>query len=521
LNNTRHSFPRRRLSVLATAAVLTAVAGCTGGSPTGPVIPTGTDPSPAAPSTPAGEVTASNGRIQLLDVAPGKTASFLTQPGKQLTVIASAASYAPPTPSFRLSVGGGSTAAASAYGVLGTAPRSTVEMPYSARFTATNESAVRANGGKAPTGPRRLQAATEREVGTTEKFWVNTGNSSSGGDVQRTAKLERKTEHAYFYVDTEAQTISQANLDRLASEFEDKIYPRVTAVFGPESKPGVDGDGRLFIVVSPAVDNFGKEKGLMGYFWSRDMLPASGAGSHSNQKEALFMTDKLFDYPELTSFGTLAHEFQHLINFSQKAIRSGYTMVEETWLDEGLAMYAMEVAGYGLPAGDKHIAKDLNEFQQTPSAYSLTDWSGNPHGFSYGQSYLFVRYMVDRHGPGVIKEILQATKAGQDGLDQVLAKRQATFAGFFRDWTIANLISGTPLAAGTAYQYKGLDLAGSYGGFDLAGFKTTPATSAEVTAGLRPWGSAYYTFDANQQKAWELKLGDGGATRLLGAAIVP
>ena len=77
------------------------------------------------------------------------------------------------------------------------------------------------------------------------------------------------------------------------------------------------------------------------------------------------------------------------------------------------------------------------------------------------------------------------------------------------------------LAAGTAYQYKGLDLAGSYGGFDLAGFKTTPATSAEVTAGLRPWGSAYYTFDAGQQKAWELKLGDGGATRLLGAAIVP
>jgi hypothetical protein len=251
------------------------------------------------------------------------------------------------------------------------------------------------------------------------------------------------------------------------------------------------------------------------------MLPAGSATSHSNQKEALFMTDALFDYPELTSFGTLAHEFQHMINFSQKAIRSNYTLVEETWLDEGLAMYAMEVAGYGLPAGDKHIAKDLNEFEQNPIAYSLTDWNGNPHGFAYGQSYLFVRYMVDRFGPGIIKEILQAPKAGQDGLEQVLAKYNTNFPTLFRDWTITNLISGTPLAQGTPYNYKNLDLKANYGGFQLTGFKTTPATSADLTADLRPWGTAYYTFDATQQQSWKFQLGDGGAARLLGAAIVP
>jgi hypothetical protein len=256
----------------------------------------------------------------------------------------------------------------------------------------------------------------------------------------------------------------------------------------------------------------------MGYFWSRDVLASS---AHSNHKEALFMTDALWDYPELTSFGTLAHEFQHLINFSHKAAATKYTRVEETWLDEGLSMYAMETAGYGLPAGDMHIAKDLNEFQTTPAAFSLTDWGGNPHGFAYGQSYLFVRYLVDRFGAGVLKEVLDNPQPGQEGLDAVLAKRGTTFAGFFRDWTIANLISGKPIAQNTIYQYKNLDLAGNYGGFQLNGFQTTPGAKADVTADLRPWGTAYYTFDAASQQSWKLKLGEGGAIRLLGAAIVP
>lgn len=259
----------------------------------------------------------------------------------------------------------------------------------------------------------------------------------------------------------------------------------------------------------------------MGYFWSRDAIPSSGTTSHSNQKEVLFMTDKLFDYPELTSFGTLAHEFQHLINFSQKAVKSGYTVAEETWLDEGMSMYAMEVAGYGLPAGDKHIAKDLREFQLDPAAYSLTDWSGNPHGFAYGQSYLFVRYMVDRYGPAVVQELLQNPKSGQKSIDEVLGKRQDSFAGVFRAWTIANLISDQPISENTVYRYKNLPLHGKFDDIDLPGFKAKPATTTDVTANLRPWGTAYYSFSSPQLKTWRFNLGDNGSTRLTGAAIVP
>ncbi|MFP5503780.1 MAG: M30 family zinc metallopeptidase [Candidatus Sericytochromatia bacterium] len=506
--------PRHPLSLAIVAAV--ALAGCNGAAPNAAPTIAGQVPAPSG-ATPAGPAMA-EGRIQLLDVQPGKPADFLTQAGKSLTIVASAASYSPGAPSFRLSVTGDTTATARAYGLASVSE--SAEMPFSHRYSASSRGLLADLEGPTP-GLRRLANVGDRAIGSEEQFWVNTGDSRTTGDRQQTAVLARKSEHAYFNVDKQAKAISQAHLDRLVSEFEGKIYPRVTAAFGPEVKPGIDGEDRLFIVISPAVDNFGAEKGLMGYFWSRDAIPSSGEGSHSNQKEVLFMTDKLFDYPELTSFGTLAHEFQHLINFSQKAARTGYTVAEETWLDEGMSMYAMEVAGYGLPAGDKHIAKDLNEFQQKPAAYSLTDWSGNPHGFAYGQSYLFVRYMVDRFGPDVLKEILKADKSGQAGLDQVLASRQQSFANLFQAWTITNLVSDQPISEGTVYRYKNLPLTGDYGGFELKGFQTTPATSPEVTAALRPWGSAYYTFSSQEQQAWRFNLGDSGTTRLLGAAILP
>lgn len=516
--------PVRLAPVVAVAAALS-LWGCAGGSPTAPQ-PVGNVPADTTPVQPTGQQPVTppvtgDGKILLLDVQPGKAASFTTQPGNALTIVASAATYSPTTPSFRLSVGDGGTAVASRYKTQSARTGDDLSMPFRAGFSASTSQLLADTPAPAP-GMRRLAAAGEaRVVGSTDKFWVNTGDSRSTGDLQQTAVLKHVSDHAYFYVDQQAKPLTEGQLAQLVSEFESKIYPRVTGAFGTEAKPGVDGEDRLFIVISPAVDNFGKEKGLMGYFWSRDAIPGTSTTSHSNQKEVLFMTDKLFDYPSLTSFGTLAHEFQHLINFSQKAVKSGYTVAEETWLDEGLSMYAMEVAGYGLPAGDKHIAKDLREFQLDPAAYSLTDWSGNPHGFAYGQSYLFVRYMVDRFGPNVVQEILQSTKAGQQAVEEVLARRQDSFVGTFRAWTIANLISDQPVSANTIYRYKDLPLHGTYEDIVLPGFQAQAATSADVTANLRPWGSAYYTFSAPVQKTWRFDLGDNGSTRLMGAAIVP
>jgi hypothetical protein len=433
--------------------------------------------------------------IQAIGAEAGQPLAFTTPPGKTLTLVASAGGLA-----THLEAGvGGSTYALAALPE-GPAP----QLPFHTRFVT-------------PTGPqpRHLLAAASRAVGSTEKFWVNTGDAAT--DVQQTAVLKRVTDHALFYFDQQAKAFTPAQEDALVAAFETKIYPREAPVFGTPPAPGVDGEDRVFIVVSPAVDNFGQDKGLMGYFWNRDAV-TTGGGEHSNHKEVLFMSDKIFDFPDLTSFGTMAHEYQHLLNFCNKGIRNG--VAEETWLDEGLAMYAMEVAGYGLPAGDFQIAKDLNEFLRNPLAYSLTEWDSNPHHFSYGQNYLFVRYLADRYGADAIKGLYASSHTGVAAVGDVLAQHQDTFAQFFADWAVTNVASGLPAARGTKYVYKGLDLAGNYGGFQLPGLQPTRVASPNASLALRPWGCAYLTYATGAEQAWNLSLTTVEPAKLVGAAIL-
>ncbi|MEB3328610.1 MAG: hypothetical protein VKQ33_05200 [Candidatus Sericytochromatia bacterium] len=507
MSDPRTPLSRRLLALLCGATASAApLAGCIS-----PVLPPGTGARPGLALNQHSARGAS--AITLLGPSVGP-AEQLTPAGRELTLVASVG-QATSIP-LRLSVEPGQAGAAFRLSQLAAAER--LEMPYSDRFRSPTAAPATSPG-------RRLLATPARSLGSTEAFWINTGSSSSADDRQRTCALKRISANALLYVDLEAKEIPDAQLDRLLDEWEQRIYPRLTAVFGREARPGIDGEERIFLVLSPAVDNWGKEKGLMGYFWSRDLIP--GGGGNSNQKEVLFMTDQLFDRPELTSFGTLAHEFQHLLNFSRKSARLGYRLSEDTWLDEGLSMYAMEVAGYGLPAGDYHIAKDLRVFQESPEDFSLTDWSGNPNGFAYGQSYLFVRYLVDRYGPGVIAEILDSNKAGVACIADLLKPRGTTFAEHFRAWAIANLVSDAPLAQGTPYTYQGLPLRGTFRSasgqedIELRGFQTRPGEGADVTLRLRPWSTAYLTYASQTPLPWRLRLGVDTAERLLGATIVP
>lgn len=343
-----------------------------------------------------------------------------------------------------------------------------------------------------------------------DTFWINIGDSTLQGDRQRTATLRLTTAHAYFYLDTEALAdVSADQLQQLAGTFETRIYPTVTNVFGADPRTDLNGDSHVYIVLSPAVDNFGQDKGLMGYFWSRDMLSMSSSPlsprNHSNQKKAIFLTSRLFNQQPYTTFGTLAHEFTHLCIFNQKVLLPSRTVPEDTWLDEGWAMLAMDLCGYGLRAGNDEIAKDIKGFQDQPIAYSLTDWTRNPHGFSYGLSYLFTRYLYDRYGIDAVHDALSQAAVGVDSLQGALSSRGSNFRDFFADWTIANAISGMGYSNDKRFLYASdINLRGTYGTTVLSGIhpKAIASFPQELPETLRPWGTAYYDLNSNVTRAW-------------------
>lgn len=355
--------------------------------------------------------------------------------------------------------------------------------------------------------PEVSQRHTQAE--DTETFLVNTGNSEASGDVTRHTKRRLTSTHAYFYVDLDVDSaISTASIQGMADAFDNVIYPTLTQEFGSEPSPGIDNEKRIFIVLSPAVDNFGKDKGLLGYFWSRDALQRT----NSNQKEVIFLTDTIFSHPTYTQYGTLAHEFTHMIVFNQKTLLQND--VEDTWLNEGWAMLGMDLCKYGLLNGNEDVARDLALYLKTPHLYSLTDWAGNPRGFSYGLSYLFCRYLYDNY-KALIKPAIASPLIGITNFDDQLRAFSTNFLSVFTDWTTANYVSGLNLTSEPRFNYS-VNLRAQYGSITLPGITPLAQSAQLASASLRPWSATYYSFDT--PKSWRFNL-SAGTVPLIGSAI--
>lgn len=493
-------------SILRAIALLTALplAACSGQSGTSapapsptvapsvpPAAPFPASPSPGASTAPSAPPTPA--AIALYSAAQGQTALARTTAGPAMLAI----------------VGDASTNAASATVSVGPAPAAL------RRVT----SRVGPGGFALPpfapaAGHRQLLATSAPTQGSTAQFWVNDGGFADTGDHLETATLQRVAPHAYFYVDN-AAPLSASDLTALSDTFSNTIYPRVTAAFGPEHEPGVDGADRVYVVVSPVI---GQSNDVLAYFWARDDVPSGQGDAHSNHKAVLFVSSKVFGHAQVLEYGTIAHEFQHLINFSRKGPLLNYQAKEARWLDEGMAMYAMDAAGFGLNQGEQITATGIRDFETNPQAYSLTSWDTNPDQKAFGETYLFVRYLVDRYGQGVLPALIDSKLTDVANVDAVLHAHGDDFADFFRAWCVTNAISGTPLATGTPYQYQTIDLHGLYGPIQLPGFMTTSA-SGSASASLRPWGAAYYRFTAGTPQTWQLSV--SGNAPLVGAAIAP
>jgi hypothetical protein len=310
---------------------------------------------------------------------------------------------------------------------------------------------------------RALQQASS---GQTAQFWVNTGDFTEAGDRLRTCTLAASSDRLDVYLDTEARAAAGQRLAALAKVFADPIMPRDEAVFG-----ALPGNARVTLVISPAVDDFGKLKGHEGYFWARDLQDGQAHGAH---RPVVFVSDDYVSYPEVVVNGVLAHEYQHLLNFARKGLS------EESWLDEGMAVYAQQVAGYGLTGGDRFIALDVADFERDPGKAGLLEWSAAHSTVSFGQSYLFVHFLVDRYGEGVLRKLVDNRQVGVANVETVTGAR---FVDLFRDWVLANYRN----------DYKGLDLKANYGGYQLPGFQPGAAPAAGA---LRPWSALAYRVGA-------------------------
>ncbi len=228
------------------------------------------------------------------------------------------------------------------------------------------------------------------------------------------------TPHAYWFFE-DGMEVRQEDIERSAQEFEGNIYPSVTAVFGKEWTPGVDGDPHLYVISAQL-------RGVGGYFSAADEYPKE-IRPISNEIEAIYVNATYLPVGTQAFSQVLAHELQHAIHWV-------HDLSEETWVNEGLSELAVTVAGYP--------EYSIHEFRRAGPA-SLTNWPADDIGGAenYGAASLFMHYLTTHYGGREdLRPLLTESADGIPGIDAFLKESgyEARFIDLFRDWAVANLI---------------------------------------------------------------------------------
>ena len=291
------------------------------------------------------------------------------------------------------------------------------------------------------------EKALEKKLGQKDPFFVK--NVTSGQFEQITAILRAVGKHCYVYV-AEDQSVSQAAVSKVQSKFDQTIYPINTGSFGNEWKPGIDGDNRVYLLLSDIKDGYQNPTDgyVAGYFFAGDEMMQAEFPSHSkvrsNEKEIIYLDTYPCDPEAKDYMEIVAHEFQHMIHYNQDN-------KESTWVNEGCSQIAPVLCGFTAP-GHFKLLKDAPD-------RSLNNWAQWDPMPDYGQVYLWNQYLLEVFTRQKIKpatfyrSLTKSKKASLSGFIEAFAGIGLGLTDTFTDYIITNHVNDARLGDGK-YSYQ-------------------------------------------------------------------
>jgi hypothetical protein len=390
---------------------------------------------------------------------------------------------------------------------------------------------------------------------TTKTFWVE---NAVGTWVSITATLRAVGQYCYIWVDNarysagsavdndnlitsaQAQALRNKFDGNLANSYNDGIFKNVTNIFGYEygggsssADGGRDTDQHIAVLVYDVDYDFVSTQtgGVLGYFWGKDYysqadLTSMGSTLKTNYCEMFYVDTHFTDkYPNVI-ISTLAHEFQHMINFNQKYLVQSVSSVP-TWYNEMCSMVAEDLvmANIGLDPVAYGSIDRLNSFAYHYAESGVSDWlSGNDVLKSYASAFAFGAFLERNYGGATLfKNILANNTAGEASITAALATGgyTDTFADAFNKYgqtlvftdppagsNVSTLKKTTTATIGSiSYAPVSIDYATiqqynmSLGWVSGAFGPRTYAPSATVA--LRPYGNSVHT-----QPTWQTLAGN-------------
>ncbi len=297
-------------------------------------------------------------------------------------------------------------------------------------------------------------AAFAADEQTSTVFLVEESYDFYGRD-QTAAFLMFESENAHFYFDKEvydsldpAETLRMASLvAKLAGKFDEVIYPETKDAFGDEWNPGIDGDEKIYILLTRM--NYG----VGGYFNPVDEYYISQVvDGRSNEREMIYLNIDYLD--KYKTEGFLAHELQHMIYWNEKTRVSGVN--DDIWINEGRSELASSIIEdkLKLQFSDGVLYSRKRDFLQNYSD-SIAGWSNL--NADYASASIFMQYLNEQAGTEIFRQMNETRKAGMSNLNYILERENGmTLAEIFTDWTIANYINDA--SADPRYGYRNENL---------------------------------------------------------------
>jgi hypothetical protein len=234
---------------------------------------------------------------------------------------------------------------------------------------------------------------------------------------------------------TKANLVTQTMVDAIIAAFlatgsDNDIYDWVTALYGEEWGPTgynnlIAETNEINIVLFDIYDDNSTTGGTVGYFWMKDNLTQASIPG-SNEMIVFALDSVLTATPEgptwestdfwfKESMSTLAHEFQHMINFYQRSVVRG--VEDPVWINEMLSMITEDLLAdklnspgpRGIDPTDYTAGSPFNQSGRLPvfNLYnddSLIYWpdpataTSLDFGRAYAKSYAFGAYLTRNYG---------------------------------------------------------------------------------------------------------------------------
>ncbi len=336
------------------------------------------------------------------------------------------------------------------------------------------------------------------ELGDKRDFYAT--NMISGKQYSLEASARAISDSAYIFVEA-GRPVASSKIKSLLTSF-DGIYSSLTKQFGspPDS---IDRDPRIYVLLMDILDTPQADGAqVIGYFGPinqyRNADISRWTSMRSNEVEMIYIHYASLNSSVERAESIVAHEFAHMIQWA----RDPY---DDTWVNEGLAVYAESVLGY-------EVDDRISAFEKN-AGVSLLDWSNTVE--DYGAAYLFFAYISERFGGvSAITSIMNNRSRGIRGIERALEAvgESVSFHSLFLDWVTANYLDDPELNNGV-YGYVTLDI--HLRPSNVEAFYPI----AQKTFRVNPWAARYTEFRKDQNDALSLTVYEDDETDIVAQLI--